>query len=182
MQVTKQSIEKKLNSAKNELVDWYSADDATDFDKDYSVKHAAWIHEKTVKNKFIRGKKSAEFVQRKRKYVYWCSLGMNVGSELSEDHFAVVISEFPSVALVVPLSSKKEVSSKTEEEGYFEIGKIDGFPRDKVDNYAVISQMKSVSKKRLSSYRDKGEFVTIVLSDEQMDIIDAAIRKMVIKN
>lgn len=178
-------INDEMNGAKKELVDWYTGSDASDFDRDYSVKYAKWSKEKLVKNKFIRQDSASEFVQRKRKYIYWCSLGMNVGSEISEDHFVVVLKEFGSTAVVVPLSSVKDDNLKKEEDGYFNIGEINDLPIKKCENYAVIGQIKTVSKKRLSSYRvGKGRdkrFLTIVLSDEQMDKIDVAVQSLFIK-
>lgn len=170
------NINNSLEKAKLELVNWYNNEKSDEKDKAYAVKHSAWINEKQVKNRIIRFKKSDEKVQRKRKHVYWSSVGMNVGSELSEDHFVVVVKEFPTVAVVIPLSSVKPEHTKSEALGYYEIGKVDGLPVSSRNSFAVVSQIKTMSKKRLSSYRlANKEYLTIILSDEQMDIIDKAL-------
>lgn len=169
-------ISNELNGAKNELISWHNDLKSLEKDKLYSIKHAQWIKEKQIKNRFIRGNNKQEEVQRNRKEVFWCSVGMNVGSELSEDHFAVVIKEYPKVAVVVPLSSVKENNNKSEALGFYEIGQINGLPENARHNFAVISQMKTMSKKRLANYKDKQKnFLKITLSDAQMDIIDQAI-------
>ena len=169
-------ITKALEVAKNELLSWYLDPKSSAKDKDYATKHADWAKEKQIKNKFIRGSNKQENVQRKRKEVFWCSVGMNIGSELSEDHFVVVIKEFPKVAVVVPLSSVKENHAKSEELGFYEIGKIDGLPENARNNFAVISQIKTMSKKRLANYKDSEKnYLTITLNDAQMDIIDQSI-------
>lgn len=174
-------IKNALEKAKTELVDWYSTtEDAKE--KTYATYHAKWTEEKAVKNKFIRrfkGTNKGDEVQRKRKFVYWGELGMNVGSELCESHFCVVVKEFEKTAVVVPISSKKDGDSswKTEEIGYFEIGSINDLPEEKRDAYAVVSQIRTVSKKRLSDYQDPKtkKHLRMKLNAEQMDIIDKAI-------
>lgn len=188
-------INTALEKAKTELKNWYSS--ATDEkEKAYATQHAEWTEEKTIKNKFIRifnkqrsnGRKPSnkgDAVQRKRKFVYWTELGMNVGNELSESHFCVVIKEFEKTAVVIPISSKKAGDStwKTEDNGYFDIGCINDLPNEKRDSYAVISQIRTVSKKRLSTYQDPQSraYLNLKLNDTQMDIIDKAIKKLFVK-
>lgn len=173
-------INSKLEEARKGLSDWYSNTDKAEEQK-YALLHAKWTAEKVAKNAVIR-KRKAEAVQRKRKFVYWTDLGMNVGSELCESHFCVVIKELEKTAVVVPLSSVKlsdaNSTKKTEENGYFKIGCIDDLPGQKVDVYAVVSQIKTVSKKRLTTYKPKGSnrFITMKLKPAQMDLIDKAIK------
>lgn len=183
--MSEDKIKRALDNTKRELTNWFSN---TSFakEKSYAVKHAEWTEEKAMKNKFIRqnrGTSKGDEVQRKRKLVYWTELGMNVGNELCEDHFCVVIKEFEKTAVVIPISSKKDSDDpyKTEDNGYFEIGCIEDLPGDKRDSYAVISQIRTVSKKRLSSYPDptkQKKYLRMKLNDTQMDIIDKAVKKL----
>lgn len=183
--MSESKIRNALEKTKTELISWYSSTTDTK-EKEYARQHAEWTEEKAMKNKFIRrfkGTNRGDEVQRKRKFVYWTELGMNVGSELCESHFCVVVKEFEKTAVVVPLSSKKENDSdstwKTEGNGYFEIGYINDLPEEKRDSYAVISQIRTVSKKRLSSYKDPNtqKYLSLKLDSTQMDIIDKAIIK-----
>ncbi|MEC0348010.1 type II toxin-antitoxin system PemK/MazF family toxin [Peribacillus frigoritolerans] len=180
-------IKTALEKTKIELVDWYSTT-TDEKEKAYAIQHAEWTQEKAVKNKFIRrfkGTNKGDEVQRKRRFVFWTELGMNVGSELCESHFCVVIKEFEKTAVVVPISSKKDGDSKwkTEDKGYFEIGSIGDLPKEKRESYAVVSQIRTISKKRLSSYQDPKtkKYLRIKLNDVQMDIIDEAIKKTLAK-
>lgn len=178
--MSKTKIENALEKAKKELVSWFSST-TDEQEKAYATKHAEWVEEKAIKNRFIRNHKGDE-VQRKRKFVYWAELGMNVGSELCDSHFCVVVKEFKRTAVVVPISSVKDGDStwKTEENGFFKIGCIDELPGEKLDSYAVISQIRTVSKKRLSSYQipQTKKRITMKLNDPQMDIIDQSLKKM----
>ena len=176
-------INSELNKAKRELNDILNDENSTEKEKDYAVKHAKWIAEKQVKNKMIKTKDKQENVQRKRSDVYWCSLGMNVGSELCEDHFCVVVKEYSYTAVIIPLSSQKNEIQKTEEDGFFNIGIIDGLPISETKAYALLSQIKTVSKKRLSNYRTRnGDYLNLKLNDDQMDIIDQAIKDYLTNN
>lgn len=171
-----------MNRAKNNLKNWFENTEI-DEEKDYAVEHAKWTNEKMTKNKMIRDRKH-DRVQRKRKFVYWTELGMNVGSELCETHFCVVIKEFDTHAVVIPLSSVKaddqESNWKTEGNGFYKIGVLDDLPRDKKETYAVVSQIRTVSKKRLTTYKDSvsGSYIHMKLRDPQMDIIDKAIKEL----
>lgn len=181
--MSKDKIEKALERTKAELTTWHSTT-TRDTEKKYSVEHAKWTAEKAAKNRLIRVKKQDQ-IQRKRKFVYWTDLGMNVGSELCEKHFCVVIKEFEKTAIVVPLSSVKKGDEsspwKTEENGYFKIGSLEDLP-EKRESYAVISQIKNVSKKRLTSFihPELKKRINMRLTEKQMDIIDEAIKNMLV--
>src|SRR5690554_6509147 len=104
--MSKVKIESALDKTKTELTDWHTKT-ILPSEKKYAVEHAKWSTEKVVKNRLIR-EKYQDQIQRKRKFVYWTDLGMNVGSELCEKHFCVVIKEFEKTAIIVPISSVKE--------------------------------------------------------------------------
>lgn len=179
--MSKEQIKQFLETTKQELTDWYSKTGVAK-EKNYAIEHAKWSSEKVIKNRMIR-ERQLDRTQRKRKNVYWGDLGMNVGSELCEKHFCVVIKEFEKTAVVVPLSSVKEGDEdsdwKKEEHGYFKIGSLEGL-LEKKESYAVVSQIRSVSKKRLTTFKNSEtqKPMNLKMTDAQMDIIDNGVKSM----
>lgn len=149
-----------------------------DIDNYYCADLLDWFNEVILKNISIYKSKKAdnevdqETYKKDRQYVYWIDFGRNIGSEFRDLHFAVVIYESKYVALVVPLTSKKEHDPKWIEENknaIVDLGIIDGFPSDCKECYACTFMVQSVSKKRLSRYgNDKNGYFDIKISNEQM--------------
>lgn len=142
----------------------------------YPIDFCKWTEEVTVKNRIIyenKGYKDREKARRRRGQVFWIDFGMNIGSEFNDYHFCVVVKESLYTAIVVPLSSVKENTPdwKFSEELIKEIGEINGLP-DKRQNYALINQIRAVSKQRLSTFQYNGQYLKLKLKPEQMDIID----------
>lgn len=146
-----------------------------------------WHHESIIKNKIIHSKKSSgnnpEFVRRPRGHVYWTNFGENVGSEFNGNHFSVVIYDSYYTSIVAPISSKKDNEGKwkKKEDLVVDIGKLNDLPNDKPESYAMIHQMRTVSKKRLSTYTYEGKRLNIKLTNEQLNIIDKAIKENLVK-
>jgi len=112
----------------------------------------------TEKNyKILRENHKNEAVHRTRQNVYCIDLGVNIGSEFNFFHFCVVIKEFDYLALIVPLSTEKEDDSERKLKSNFiiPIGAIEDMPYDKKPCYAMVNQMRVVSKQRLTNYYDK---------------------------
>jgi mRNA-degrading endonuclease toxin of MazEF toxin-antitoxin module len=161
----------------------------------YSLKMLQWIYQIALKNKIIHESKTIlkdgkicdiEDLTRERGYVYWIDFGINIGSEFNSNHFGVVIKEFKYTALVVPISTIKESDSswKNPENLVIPIGKIEGLPGKKEDSYAMVNQLKSLSKQRLTFYRDnitREQFKDLKLNNIQLDLIDDAILQCVDK-
>lgn len=152
--------------------------------KKYAFDFVEWTNEVSYKNKFIHMKRNTvddkECVNRKRGEVFWIDFGVNIGSEFNFQHFCIVIKEFHKTAIVIPLSSVKENDSdwKSEDNLVVNIGIIEGFPEENKEAYAMVNQIKTVSKQRLSNYKYKGNFIKIKVSNEQMDLIDSFIIKL----
>lgn len=146
-----------------------------------------WHNESIIKNKIINNKKrkgnNPEYVKRSRGNVYWTQLGENVGSELNGNHFSAVIYDSYYTSIVVPISSKKDNEGKwkKKEDLVVDIGKLNDLPNEKPESYAMIHQMRTVSKKRLSTYTYKGKRLNIKLTNEQLNIIDKAIKENLVK-
>ena len=67
---------------------------------------------------------------------------------------------------VLPLDEIQELAGK---------GKLlsdDKLHPDKRKNYALINQIRAVSKQRLSTFKYNGQYLKLKLEPEQMDIID----------
>lgn len=145
-----------------------------------------WTNEIIVKNKVIHMSKGSsndkENVGRTRGYVYWIDFGVNIGSEFNFPHFGVVLKEFDYTAIVVPISTEKEDDAewKSPENLIIKIGKLNDLPYEKKDCYAMVSQIRSISKQRLSYYKDRnGKFYNkIKLTSGQLDKIDSMVLKL----
>lgn len=163
-------------------------------DYEYAESMMDWFNEVATKNRIIHSfknntsKSDKEMARRRRSKVYYIDFGVNVGSEFSYPHFCVVIAEHTYTAVVIPLSSKKEKDlggwKEDERSSFVDIGKIGGLPEAEKDCYAVISQIKTVSKQRLSDYRDpkNGKYIQLSLSNEQINKIDIEIAKSLINS
>jgi len=148
----------------------------------------------TDKNKAIynskldRTKQDHETYKKYRQRVYWIDFGKNIGSEFNDWHFAVVIRDSAFTALVVPISTEKENTPdwKIEEDLIVPILSLPNEKEEKIEkksSYAMIHQMQVVSKKRLSRYGDKANgFYDIELTNQQMDLIDCAIKSFLVND
>ncbi|HBE78675.1 MAG TPA: hypothetical protein DDW65_13005, partial [Firmicutes bacterium] len=145
---------------------------------------AKWTLEIATKNKIIYenkvNKTDKEMARRRRGQVYWIDFGKNIGSEFNDPHFCVVIRESEFTAIVVPVSSQKEDTPdwKRSEELIVLIGLLNDLPGDKLPSYALVYQIRAVSKQRLSNFKYKGNYIEIRLTNEQLDKIDQAVLKL----
>lgn len=153
-------------------------------DNNYPLNFFKWVLELTQKNKYIYNKKAikddCETIRRRRQYVYWVDFGKNVGSEINDWHFAVVIHESLQTAVVVPFSSDKGKCSAWIDNNDLAIplGVLNDLPQDKKPCYAMVNHIQVISKKRLNSFGNKKEgYIDLKLSNEQMKLIDNTIEK-----
>ncbi|MFF3151314.1 type II toxin-antitoxin system PemK/MazF family toxin [Streptomyces sp. NPDC057927] len=173
-------IENALDYVKSIFLDRFS--NSTSIDQTESVlKDSRWIKRKVVLNNQInspKGNSKGDLVNRKRARVYWAELGTNVGSEFNDPHYCVVWKPYGTHSVIIPLTSVKTEKSqpyKSKENGYIFIGEIEGLNGSTKESYAILSQIRTLSNKRLTGIFDKGEkkFVNIKLSNQQMDDIEA---------
>ena len=166
----------KLNDALEKL-------NSLDFEnEDFDINALKWYIEHANKNYYIHESKQSkenhdtEINKKPRGHVFWVEFGINIGSEFSEPHYAVVVKESKYTAIVVPLTSKKDKVPKwiQNDDAIILIGKVEGFEDNETECYACISMIRFVSKRRLSSKVD-GKFVKLKLLPEQMDKIDRVI-------
>ena len=141
-----------------------------------------WFIEVVYKNLAIFKSKKQEHIQDQETYnkprgnLFLIDFGKTIGSEFQDEHFAVVLKELDYTAVIIPLTSKKDIPPNwiTNTDLIVDIGLVEGFPLECKECFAFIGGIQSVSKKRLSKYGDKKEkiYYEIVLSKNQMDLIN----------
>ncbi|MDD3901988.1 MAG: type II toxin-antitoxin system PemK/MazF family toxin [Dysgonamonadaceae bacterium] len=152
----------------------------------YDDKYLEWISEVATKNRVIHFEKTTksnevERIGRHRGKVFHMDFGINIGCEFNFPHFCVVIKEFDYTAVIVPLSTIKEDDPewKSPENLIIEIGAIENLPKEKKTCYALVNQIRTVSKKRLDYYRDEGIYYKYLkLTSDQLDLIDEQVIKL----
>lgn len=176
-----EKLDEIYSKIKSELHYFYNKD------TEYAINFFKWIYEVTIKNRIINSAKCTrdkEMVRRRRGQVYWIDFGKNIGSEFNDEHFCVVLKESKYTAIVAPISSQKETDGhwKEEDDLIVKIGAIADLPGEKPLSYAMVNQIRSVSKQRLSDYKYKSEYKKLKLSNEQLDLIDQALMSICKKN
>ncbi|MCM3394848.1 MULTISPECIES: type II toxin-antitoxin system PemK/MazF family toxin [Cytobacillus] len=137
-----------------------------------------WLYNSVKRNYRIKQNSRSESTKRPRQNVYCIDFGVNIGREFNYFHFCVVIKEFNNTAIVVPLSTEKENDPewKSASNLMIPIGVIEDMPKDKKPVYALVNQMKTVSKQRLTDYyvKEEGKHYPMMLDAHQMKaILDA---------
>jgi len=135
------------------------------------IKLGNWL----IKESSIFKRESDNYISNKPNFdrgeIIKVDFGINIGSELSNTHFAIVLNSDDNNSVdnltVIPLTSKP---------GYkrLDLGKIlEPFDKEKKYNkktYALITQIKTISKKRI--FKDN---VRCYCNKEIMDILDGEI-------
>lgn len=149
-----------------------------------------WFIEVTKKNtaifqsKLISEKVDQERYSKYKDHVYWVDFGCGIGSEIHSFHYAVVLKELECVAIVVPLTTKKETTPEWMKNNdlVVDIGEVTGFPDEDKVCFANISGLQSVSKKRLNRCGNKKEgYFDVVLSPAQLELIKSNIIENIIE-
>ena len=86
-------------------------------------------------------------------FIYWCNLGINVGSEQNKLRPVLILktSKNSPICTILPLTSKR-----LQDKFWFHID------LEEVDSTVLVEQLKVVSKIRIAKpYRKKGKLVTI---------------------
>lgn len=119
--------------------------------------------------------------QAKRGQIYYVEFGFNYGSELRGGHFCVVLAAQGNVATVVPFTSKNPINSPITRVNLGIIPDISP-PGGNIISYALINQISSISKSRLMRPKINGTRKTIRLTSNQLDKIETALKKYLLKN
>lgn len=133
------------------------------------------------REKQIQGSSSLldlEKERAKRGEIFYIDFGVNVGSEYRYHHFGIVIRVEGKLAIVIPLTSKNTSYNKSNPL-VVNLGLIKNMPIE-TDSYALINQIRSVSRARLKRIvKGSGSSKIIYrpkLNNNQLDIIDTCIR------
>ncbi len=90
-------------------------------------------------------------------FIYWCNLGINVGSEQNKLRPVLILktSKSSPICTILPLTTKR-----LNDQFWFHID------LEEVDSTVLVEQLKVVSKLRIRDpYRKKGQLVTISQND-----------------
>ena len=90
-------------------------------------------------------------------FIYWCNLGINIGSEQNKLRPVLILKNFKNspICTVLPLTTKR-----LQDEFWFHID------LEEVDSTVLVEQLKVVSKLRIiNPYRRKGSLVSISSND-----------------
>ena len=90
-------------------------------------------------------------------FIYWCNLGINIGSEQNKLRPVLILKNFKNspICTVLPLTTKR-----VQDEFWFHID------LEEVDSTVLVEQLKVVSKLRIiNPYRRKGNLVSISSND-----------------
>ena len=90
-------------------------------------------------------------------FIYWCNLGINIGSEQNKLRPVLILKNFKNspICTVLPLTTKR-----VQDEFWFHID------LEEVDSTVLVEQLKVVSKIRITNpYRQKGKLVVITKND-----------------
>lgn len=133
-----------LNQTKNILIN---------LNNKIAFDYADWTYDK-CKIKF-----KSEFPNFKitNNYVYWCNLGINIGSEQNKLRPAIVIKTKlnSTTCTIIPLTSKRKNDTR-----YYHID------LENIDSTALIEQLRNVSKLRIiKPHRLKGDLSKITIND-----------------
>ncbi len=120
------------------------------------------------------------FPQYKRGDIVKVDFGVNIGTELSHTHFAIILNNDDTILTdnitVVPLTSKKGFKFKRVKLGNL-ISKYSSTNKYNNTTYAIITQIKTISKKRILLNNKKMTCNDIILTK-----IDNALANYLIKS
>lgn len=137
-------IHNNIEYAKNLLYSINTAD-AVDFSK--------WTKEKVN----LRYKEKLPSFPIYNNFIYWCNLGINVGSEQNKLRPTLILksSKNSPICAVLPLTTKR-----LNDQFLFHID------LETIDSTVLVEQLKVVSKLRITdSFRKKGRLITISSTD-----------------
>lgn len=118
-----------------------------------TIEFSEWIKEKTE----LKYKGNMPIFPIYNNFIYWCNLGINIGSEQNKLRPVIIIrtSKNSSISTIIPLTSKR-----LNDEFWYHID------LEKIDSTALVEQLRVISKIRIiNPFRKKGKLVAISESD-----------------
>lgn len=144
-----------------------------EMDSERRRKFVEWLE---VQNRYLRWEQGFDS-KKLRKYsrgeIVRAHFGFNTGAEFGGMHYAVVVENNAKSAgsvMVIPLSSMKEGDTEADvNQNEVYLGTITGLNKKK--SFAVVSQMRPISKLRIYKPRIQSDSV-LTLSPDQLDKLD----------
>ena len=139
-----------INKRLEETIDVLS-----DVDEGIASEYAAWMRDKAV----IKFKKDIPQFAITSNYIYWCNLGINVGSEQNKIRPVLVIKTKinSTICTVLPLTSERMNDTR-----WYHVD------LEYCNSTVLVEQLKNISKLRiLSPHRTKGKLTKITMKDWQ---------------
>lgn len=118
-----------------------------------TIEFSEWIKEKAE----LKYKGNMPIFPIYNNFIYWCNLGINIGSEQNKLRPVIIIrtSKNSSIATIIPLTSKR-----LKDEFWYHID------LEEIDSTALVEQLRVISKIRIiNPFRKKGKLVAISESD-----------------
>lgn len=145
-------------------------------DSERRRKFVEWLE---VQNRYLQWEQGFDS-KKLRKYsrgeIVRAHFGFNTGSEFGGMHYAVVVENNAKSAgsvMVIPLSSLEEDETEADvNQNEVYLGTIKGLNNKK--SFAVVSQMRPISKLRIYKPRKQSDLV-LTLSPDQLDKLDRKI-------
>lgn len=109
----------------------------------------------------------------KRGEVFFVDFGYGIGSEYRYQHYCVVIKTIGNMAIVVPLTSK--INNNPFSTNLGSIKKMPLRENKEEDSYALVNQIRSISRSRLKRPMFKNKKTYPKLTEEQLNKIDLLI-------
>ena len=149
-----------------------------DVDHSIGYEYVDWLCRQT--KYFYEGYKKTSYSTQpddlQRGDVIWAVFGINIGSELSDyrtkGHYCVCWAIDLANVVVIPLSSSDSPGSVLTHD----IGEIEGLGYPGSHSYIKLDAIRSISKRRISRIPNTPSG-KIVLSDEQIQLINEAVKK-----
>ncbi len=118
-----------------------------------AVEFSKWIKEKAI----LRYNGKLPKFPIYNNFIYWCNLGMNVGSEQNKLRPVLILktSKNSPICAILPLTTKR-----LDDQFWFHID------LEKIDSTVLVEQLRVISKLRITDpYRRKGRLVSISKND-----------------
>lgn len=124
--------------------------------------------------------KDLEKEPAKRGEVFHVDFGYGIGAEYRYNHYCVVLAVEGKIVIVVPLTSS---NSKYNQNSDFvvSLGEILKMPGQVKDSYALINQIRSISRYRLRRPRKERKKLYPKLDKDQLNLLDNCIKNQLTK-
>lgn len=140
-----------ISKIKNQLNE--TAEILSTVDKNLGIEYAQWTKNKAI----IKFNKKIPTFPITNNYIYWCNLGINIGSEQNKIRPIIVTKtkKESKVCIIIPLTSERMNDTR-----WYHID------LENQNSTALIEQLRNVSKLRiLNPFRLKGKLVKISQKD-----------------